>query len=399
MIRTLWIESFKAFSDDPRRTAPGIPLQPFTVLVGPNGSGKSTILQTIDTLGWLSAGTIKEMLDAHNWEYADLAHLRAERSPISLRAEIDLPNAAQVQWHLTLGSRRAPGVASEWIKRAEEDEWRSILLRSGRTVAKFPELADASEETTTLSLPSSWLSTIDLKDDRDRFPTLVALAQWARRIRAYYFLDPVALRAPSRGKGEKLDELGLHGENLASFLGRIKSRPKDFARLIERVRAHYPRLVDIQVRRKSYGWTHIEITEKWNGEQATFNARQVSDGLLRLIAVAAMHEMREAPSVLLIDEIENGLHPRLLGGLVAMLEELTRTGVTQVIATTHSPITLNYVSSPESVLLVTRGKGGGVQVTPMNETKSFQELREHFELGELWYNAGEERLVPGKKGR
>ncbi len=125
----------------------------------------------------------------------------------------------------------------------------------------------------------------------------------------------------------------------------------------------------------------------------------MSDGLLRLIAVAAMHEMREPPSVLLLDEIENGLHPRLLGGLVAMLEELTRTGLTQVIATTHSPITLNYVSSPESVLLVTRGKGGGVQVTPMNETKSFQELREHFELGELWYNAGEERLVPGKKGR
>ncbi|WP_438043819.1 AAA family ATPase [Sorangium sp. So ce128] len=399
MIRTLWIESFKAFLDDPGRTAPGIPLQPFTVLVGPNGSGKSTILQAIDTLGWLSAGTIKEMLDAHNWEYADLAHLRAERSQISMRAEIDLPNAARVQWHLTLGSRRAPGVALEWIKRAEEDAWRSVLLRSGRNVAQFPELADAGEEKTTLSLPSSWLSTIDLKADRARFPTLVALAQWARRIRAYYFLDPVALRASSRGKGEKFDELGLHGENFASFLGRIKARPKDFARLIERVRAHYPRLVDIHVRRKSYGWTHLEITEKWNGEQATFNARQVSDGLLRLIAVAAMHEMREPPSVLLLDEIENGLHPRLLGGLVAMLEELTRTGTTQVIVTTHSPITLNYVSSPESVLLVTRGKGGGVQVTPMNETKSFQELREHFELGELWYNAGEERLVPGKKGR
>ncbi|WP_437338436.1 AAA family ATPase [Sorangium sp. So ce394] len=399
MIRTLWIESFKAFSDDPGRTAPGIRLQPMTVLVGPNGSGKSTILQAIDALGWLSAGTIKEMLDAHHWEYADLAHLRAERAQTALQAEIDLPDAARARWRLTLGSRRSPGVASESIEKAVGDAWRTIIHRTGRDVARYPERAGIGKEKTTLSLPSSWLSTIDLKADRDRFPTLVALAQWARRIRAYYFLDPVALRASSRGTGERYDELGLHGENFASFLGRIKSRPKDFARLIERVRAHYPRLVDIHVRRKSYGWTHLEVTEKWNGEQATFNARQVSDGLLRIIAVAAMHEMREAPSVLLIDEIENGLHPRLLGGLVAMLEELTKTGSTQVIATTHSPITLNYVSSPESVLLVTRGKGGGVRVTPMNETRSFQELREHFELGELWYNAGEERLVPGKKGR
>ncbi len=398
MIRKLWIESFKAFSANPKGNDPGIALQPFTVLVGPNGSGKSTILQAIDTLGWLSTGTIKEMLDAHHWEYADLAHLRAERAQPSLEVEIDLPDASHVRWRLTLGSRRTPGVASETIRKEEGEAWRNIILRSGRNIAQLPERGDVGEEKTRLPPLSAWLSTIDLKDDRDRFPTLVALAQWARRIRAYYFLDPVALRAPSRGAGEKFDELGLHGENLASFLGRIKARPKDFARVVERVRAHYPRLVDIHVRRKSYGWTHLEITEKWNGEQATFNARQVSDGLLRLIAVAAMHELREPPSVLLLDEIENGLHPRLLGGLVGMLEDLTKTGLTQVIATTHSPITLNYVSSPASVLLVTRGKGGGVRVTPMDEAKGFPDLREHFELGELWYNVGEERLVPGRKG-
>jgi predicted ATPase len=399
MIRRLWIESFKAFSDGSSRQAPGIGLQPFTVLAGPNGSGKSTILQAIDTLGWLSRSTIKEMLDAHRWEYADLAHLRAERAQPSLRAEIDLPDAPRVEWELTLGPRRTPGVAREFIRRDHGDGRRAIILRNGRHLVQVPEPEGLGEEKTTLSLPSSWLSTIDLAEDRDRFPTLVALARWARRIRAYYFLDPVALRAPSRVAGEEHDELGLHGENLASFLGRIKSRPKDFARLIERVRAHYPRLVDIHVRRKSYGWTHVEITEKWNGEQATFSARQVSDGLLRLIAVGAMHEMREAPSVLLLDEIENGLHPRLLGGLVSMLEELTQSGLTQIVATTHSPITLNYVSSPEGVLLVTRGKGGGVRVTPMNEAKGFPDLREHFELGELWYNAGEERLVPGGRGK
>lgn len=399
MIRRLWIESFKAFAAEPSRDAPGIALQPFTVLVGPNGSGKSTILQAIDMLGWLSNGTIKEMLDAHRWEYADLAHLRGEGVQPSLEVEIDLPDTPRVQWRLTLGSRRSQVVTNEIIRKSDGDAWLHVIVRSGRSIVQIPERVSVSKTETTLSLPSSWLSTIDLKEDRARFPTLVALASWARRIRAYYFLDPVALRAPSRGTGEKFDELGLHGENLASFLGRIKARPKDFARLIERVRAHYPRLVDIHVRRKSYGWTHLEITEKWNGEQATFNARQVSDGLLRLIAVAAMHEMREAPSVLLLDEIENGLHPRLLGGFVSMLEELTKSGLTQVIATTHSPITLNYVSAPESVLLVTRAKGGGVQVTPMDETKGFSELREQLNLGELWYNAGEDRLVPRGKGR
>jgi predicted ATPase len=398
VIQTLKIQSFKAFSDASAAEQGAIKLQPFTTLVGPNGSGKSTILQAIDTLGWLSSASIREMLEALHWEYSDLPHLRAERAQVSIQAEIELPEAC-VQWKLGLGSRRAPGVASEFIRKREGDGWRNVVLRSGRNVARMPERDGVGEETTALSLASSWLSTIDPKADRHQFPTLVALAEWAKRIRAYYFLDPVALRAPSRAKDTSFDELGLHGENLASFLARIKKRPENFARLIERVRAHYPRLVDIHIRRTNYGWTHIEITEKWNGEQARFNARQVSDGLLRLIAVAAMHELREPPSVLLLDEIENGLHPRLLGGFVSMLEDLAKSGRTQVIVATHSPITLNYVSSPESVLLVTRGTGGGVKVTPMTETKNFSSLREHFELGELWYNVGEERLVPKRKGR
>jgi predicted ATPase len=306
---------------------------------------------------------------------------------------VSMPEAT-VRWSLGLGTRRYPGIATELVTSLAVPAEHPIVSREGRTILRVSE-HDQRKEHTTLTLPASWLSTLDAKADLKDYPTLVALASFAKRIRAYYFLDPVALRTPSR---VETDELGAHGDNLPAFLAHLGKRPRDFARLVKRVRAHYPRLVDIHPRRR-HGRIELEVTEKWNGEQATFNARQVSDGLLRLIAVAAMHEMRDPPSVLLIDEIENGLHPRLLGGLVAMLEELTKSGRTQVIATTHSPITLNYVSSPEAVLLVTRGKGGGVKVTPMNETRDFQSLREHFELGELWYNVGEERLVPRGKGR
>lgn len=396
MIRKLWIDSFKAFATD-KSDAPGIPLQPFTVLVGPNGAGKSTILQAIDMLGWLSSGSLRAMLDAHQWDYADLRHLRG-RGKWGLHAEVELPSSS-VLWSLELSARESEGIAEELIEKRAESARKVVVERHGREVERFSERTDKQDVVAFAERMTSWLSIVDPRSDQTDYPTLVALSAWAKRIRAYYFLDPVALRAPSRAKEAKHDDLGLHGENLAAFLARIKTRPKDFARVIERTRTHYPRLVDIAVKKTSYGWTNISITEKWNGETATFNARQVSDGLLRLIAVAAMHELREPPSVLLLDEIENGLHPRLLGGFVAMLEELAKSGRTQVIVATHSPITLNYVSSPESVLLVTRKSGGGVRVTPLPETKGFSSLREQFELGELWYNAGEERLVPKEKGQ
>ena len=94
MIEKLWIDSFKAFSDAPKHSTPGIPLQPFTVLVGPNGSGKSTILQAVDMLGWLSSGNIDRMLSAQHWEYADLPHLRSDRKQISIGAHVSLPEVS-----------------------------------------------------------------------------------------------------------------------------------------------------------------------------------------------------------------------------------------------------------------------------------------------------------------
>jgi len=396
MIRELSIHAFKAFAAE-TPDARGIPLQPFTVLVGPNGAGKSTILQAIDMLGWLSGGPLRNMLDAHQWSYGDLRHQHS-RAILGVHAEIAL-SGANVRWSVELGQREADGVQLERIEKRNDASNDLVVERRGREVLRFSERTGKQDTIAFTERSSSWLSTVDPKEDIADYPTVVALSSWAKRIRAYYFLDPVKLRAPSREKDAKLDELGLHGENLASFLARIKTRPKDFARLIERTRAHYPRLIDIHPKRTSYGWTHVEITEEWNGEKARFNARQVSDGLLRLIAVAAMHELREPPSVLLLDEIENGLHPRLLGGFVGMLEDLARGGRTQVIVATHSPITLNYVSAPESVLLVTRGHRGGVRVTPLQEARGFAGLREHFELGELWYNAGEDRLVPKEKSR
>ncbi|MCC7386616.1 MAG: AAA family ATPase [Deltaproteobacteria bacterium] len=384
MLRELHIQTFKAF-DDAR-----FKLSPLTVLAGPNGSGKSTVLHAIAILGDLVQGTITSCLETHGWEYDDLPHLRSRASRMGLTGLHDLPEIGEVEWSVTLGARRFPGVAAEHVRRRASavSPWLDVLQRNGRNMRRRDELVGA-EESIKQTLPASWLSAV-AREDADRFPTLVALAGWARGVREYLFLDPLKLRAPARGDGASL---GKHGEELAPFLRRLKERtPGAFTRLVDRVRRHYPRLETLSPKREQFGWTRLDVRERWNGEVADFNARQVSDGLLRLIAFAALFELPAPPSVVLIDELENGLHPRLLGSVVSMLEELASTG-TQVIATTHSPITLSYMRQAESVLLVTRGRAGGVRVTPLTETRGFARLRNHLDLGELWYNVGEERLL------
>jgi len=392
VLRSLVIEGFKAYD------AYEIPIRPFTVLIGPNGAGKTTALEAIDVLGRLVTGTIKDLLEAKSWEYGDLPHLRAATKEFGIVADLVF-DGEPVRWMLRLGAKRRPGISQELVltpgepgsrgrrKPAPKRLW---LTRTGRRMKRWA--ADGTVESISQTLTSSWLSAID-EEDRDRFPALLQVADWARRIRGYFFLDPSKLRSPSRGEGE---ELGVNGESLAPFLARLRDRDRGaFERVQKRVQKHYPRLLELHPVRRGFGWTHLEVTERWNGETARFNARQVSDGLLRIIAVAAMHELPVRPSVLLLDEIENGLHPQLLGGFMKMLQDLVRStrGQTQIVLATHSPITVNFCESPDDVILVTRERGGHPTCTPLSKTRGFEKLRSHFDLGELWYNVGERDLL------
>ena len=391
MLRSLKLEGFKAFE------SATVTLEPFTMLVGPNGAGKSTVLQAVDLLGGLVTSTISEFLQSHGWDYADLPHLRSSSTSIRVEAVLEL-SGEQIAWRFELGARRYPGVAREWVtvrrsgtgKAAGEEQ--DLLVREGRWMRRFDEL-ERTYEGIEQTLPSSWLSALDARSDAKRFPTLVRLAQWARAIRGYFFLDPVRLRSPNRGKP---DDVGRHGELLAPFLASLQRSNKDaYARVLKRVQKHYPHLAELHFKRTGYGWTSLEVTERRGKEAARFNARQVSDGLLRLLAVAAMHELPTPPSVLLLDEVENGLHPHLMQGLVEMLHEFVAAapGQRQVLVTTHSPIAVNFAKKAEEVVIVDRDRKGRVKVTPLSEAHGFEELSQHFDLGELWYNAGEARLV------
>lgn len=394
MLRALFVESFKAFGQPKAAKVATSPLElaPLTVLAGPNGAGKSTVLQAMDILGSLVRGNISEMLKAHEWDYDDLPHLRSKGRTIQIGADIELDDA-RVEWRLTLGTRKHPSIAAELVRARPKSTvaWTTLLEREGRRIKIRDELAGEVIEMPLVTHPQSWLSTLDAKEDAKRYPGLLALKTWAERIHAFWSLDPSTLRSPSRGDAGRI---GGRGQDLATLLFKMKkTRPARFGAFTKRLKRYYPRLVEIVPRSAHAGWKYLDVTERWNGEKATFNARQVSDGLLRMMVLASLPEWEERPSLVLLDEVENGLHPRLIGGITELLAEVAKT--TQVVATTHSPITLNYVPA-EATRLVTRGRGGTVVITPLTSVKNFARLREHFDPGELWYNVGEEALVKGR---
>ncbi|HMY20703.1 MAG TPA: ATP-binding protein [Polyangium sp.] len=81
----------------------------------------------------------------------------------------------------------------------------------------------------------------------------------------------------------------------------------------------------------------------------------LSEGTRRITAIFALLAMRPRPSLLAIEEIENGLDPWTLQFVLGALREATNDGV-QIILTTHSPFLLDHVDIDE-VIHVHRNKG------------------------------------------
>jgi len=86
------------------------------------------------------------------------------------------------------------------------------------------------------------------------------------------------------------------------------------------------------------GWKRLSIIEQFGDHRMETDASHINDGLLRILAVLA--QTRSDRSLVLLDEIENGINPEIVERLVDTLVSSPQ----QIIVTTHSPMILNYLN-------------------------------------------------------
>ena len=108
----------------------------------------------------------------------------------------------------------------------------------------------------------------------------------------------------------------------------------------------------------------------------------LSSGTLRILALLAVFESPNRPSVVLIDEIENGLDPRTIGLLLSQIESVFIEMSMQVIVTTHSPYFLDMVPL-ESIIVSDKVNAGSIYQTPGSD-ESLQAWKDKFSPGKLY---------------
>jgi len=105
----------------------------------------------------------------------------------------------------------------------------------------------------------------------------------------------------------------------------------------------------------------------------------LSDGTLRLLAMTVLAYLPEEMGIYIIEEPENGVHPR---ALEAVYQSLSSVYEGQVFCATHSPIFLN-LATPNELLCFTLNERGATDIVPGNRHPYLKEWRSEVSLGNL----------------
>jgi predicted ATPase len=105
-----------------------------------------------------------------------------------------------------------------------------------------------------------------------------------------------------------------------------------------------------------------------------------SDGTLRLMALTLPAYLDDFGGIYLIEEPENGIHPR---AIETMYQSLSSVYGAQILLATHSPVILSVVD-PDSVLCFAKNSDGVTDIVAGREHPALREWQGAENLGALF---------------
>ncbi len=320
-----------AFRNFKALRAARVELGPFNLVIGPNGSGKSSLIQAIQRLRFLARLPLRE--------------------PVS---EADrLPEAAEITFNFEPphdGLEAALGCVNESVC----DLLQVAPLARGEGAHDWEGLRRKILGTRS------------------------------------YVLDHVAIATPVYPVSS--DELASNGGNLAARLAALRERAPDaYAGLRAELLRLFPEYSDL-VPLPGKGSFALRLAGA--GEDALVAPGDLSQGTLYTLALLALAHDPAPPAVVCLEELDRGIHPRLLRDVRDILYRLSYPAdqglerpATQVIATTHSPLLLDlFRDHPEEVIIAEKA-GVAATFARLSDRSDVRELlAEGGSLGDLWYS-------------
>ncbi|OWY25342.1 ATPase [Sphingobacteriales bacterium UPWRP_1] len=368
MIKELHLKNWKSFTEGQ------LYIDPITILIGANASGKSNILDALLFLQKIADGKqISAAIDGdadnkgirggHEWA---ITHGFTE-ADLTVVIQSDIDEDIDYRYNIIIGlmGEGKIEVKSESLTRI------AASTKGGKKTEKKMFTTSGND----LNLPgiSAYFYTstqgrgkrIDLRrtysvlSQSRSLPLLKEVQQsideTAQQLSRIFVLDPIP--SHMRGFAKFSDRLQPDASNLAGVLASLNNGSKQQT---ENILTEYlkklPEIEIINVWAEPVGLLKSDAMlyckENWfNREVLTVDARGMSDGTLRFLAIMTAMLTLPPKSLLVIEEIDSGFHPSRAKLLVQFLKEVGKSSNIDVLCTTHNPAFLDALGNEMIVFI------------------------------------------------
>ena len=411
MLRALRLENFKSY-----RQAE-MPFGPLTLLLGANASGKSNAIEALRLLSWLAQGNRLGTIQ-YDVQRSDEIIRGAVRDLFCQgRADFILGCSLEgVKWpdylimiglrdddlhilheRLSAENKTVPLFEVKQPADPGSSDIRVAYDNSARGGIK-PQIVCSDQQAVLVQMQSVARFQTGHNQARKRISEVAGRFQ--KTLAEIVFLDP----QPRAMRGYvHVSEVRLHGDgsNMSAVLAdlwRDKERHEEILAFIASLPEQ--RIKQLDFIDTPRGEVMVRLCETFGGKVMAVDAPLLSDGTLRILAIAASLLSANEGATVVIEEIDNGVHPSRARQLMTSIERVAKERKLNVLLTTHNPALMDALPDTalsDVVFCYRDPEDGASRLVRLSDMPDYPALMGRGPLGELVTQAVVDRFVKTKQ--
>jgi predicted ATPase len=362
MLTEFTLANFKSYRKSSLR------LGSLTLLIGANASGKSNVLEGLRFLCWLASGhQLNNIQSAINIDQAvrgrveDLCY-RGESS-FTIGCHIESAEWSQLETTIQVINGEMKIVAEKIFNSTNETELyemkktSQIHLDNDFAKGNFVDVILKQRQNLTVicrnqmaifsQLDNPLL--VDGKYEDHRKSVAEIVCEYQNILKNIHFLD--AIPSKMRNYSYKTDRNLLEdGTNLSGVLFDLcNNRPGNKQEILNLIQSLPEQAIDeLDFLFGPRDEVMVRLSETFGHTRHNYEAALLSDGTLRVLAIAAAMLSATEGSLIVIEEIDNGVHPSRVKSLITSIQEIAKRRNLQVLISTHNSALMDAI--PDAAL-------------------------------------------------
>ena len=397
MIHSISLTNFKSYREAT------LPLAPLSLLIGANASGKSNAIEGIRFLSWLAEGRrLDDLMSAVQSEdqrlrgtIKNLAYEGKDTFGFHCATEIEYGDEFVIEIHV---SEEGMNIIAESISYPRSTVPLYNIVEPGHAFSHEVQVqynnfarggikpripcSDQQAVFTQLETPARFAGGHEKAQKvipsvvgkyRKLLEEILFLDPNPRAMREYSFIIDRSLKGDGSNLSSVLYDLCVKKEKKEEVLAFIRSLPEQ-------------NITEISFIETPRNEVMVQLTESFGGRDHVWDVQVLSDGTLRVLAVAAALLSAPEGSLVIIEEIDNGVHPSRAGMLLENIQRVAESRDIRVLVTTHNPALLDALPTqavPDVVCCYRDLEEGDSRLVRLEELQRYPELIAQGTLGQL----------------